>query len=895
MDTSRRVLNVVFWGLLVLTIVGAGPFSWMKKDAFDEIMDRMTEVTTENCRSKPRSELELPRESVSHVPVYNKLLSNVYFTNRSMLLHMHNLAFNRAFYYSFIYQRMNTSGDFEHQPGLMYLYMSAAADVSASPGWVNGSSLLFDNNCTYPNWYTTVDFNTTLALFGPRAWRTDDYNEPTNWLREPTNRTIEVEDYAAGRVTNYTDESYKYAPYTRYEYDPTDARQEKPLYWWPDNRGYKDSLRKFTYSVGVKFSNQTGKFTKEDFEGIPFFGPPQPGQTDTDITLPVLFTKPYFDCGRSNRWITTMSAPVVDYMPRYSQYIHLRRPRFVAVVGIDGEFERIDINQCPLSEGNDPPNMFAGTHRCRETTMCEPISGFGFRRGGYQCVCLPGYYYPWWHDGPFQGLEIEQATKEEYEYGFDCLKAEEMQVVPNQMPEFVRKQKRSTRYLASKKDEFMVLVSPIKDQSASPKLRLVAKRKRRSADGEDIVVAATYRKKFVQRYSEETRKVRKKREAFEYASWERMSDIRQRFYNVTKDTCKTREAFELYLPGDAAYGVEKQFEAQGRTALRLAHFLSNFLQNVDEYEQFGNLKGDRRLNETHVVGEVLAMVMGDFKVLGAGAYFDQYKFRVSPPVNTTDPRYSNAITREFFGPFSWRIQNPGDGLDAFRVIDSAGIAEYRYTDKLWFRRMKQRWATNFHTLKKFIDKPMIRSSPNSTSSIRFEHYPITYRAPSYEDGEWSRPVFKCDGYIDDWVATYTVPFFGLNSIKSQIEFKGVVTIDVKLKYLDINQCPADFYVANAFKNTAKCDFRSQYCVPLPGKGFEQGAYKCECRQGYEYPFIDLSWFFHGQTMEEEYAKKRLGEPNRYDTLKCRIAGASSVVANVILITLTSLILLLWKH
>lgn len=43
--------------------------------------------------------------------------------------------------------------------------------------------------------------------------------------------------------------------------------------------------------------------------------------------------------------------------------------RFVAVVGIDGEFERIDINQCPLSEGNDPPNMFAGTHRCRETTM----------------------------------------------------------------------------------------------------------------------------------------------------------------------------------------------------------------------------------------------------------------------------------------------------------------------------------------------------------------------------------------------------------------------------------------------------------------------------------------------------------------------------------------------
>ncbi|XP_060582788.1 uncharacterized protein LOC132739151 [Ruditapes philippinarum] len=895
MDTLRKTLTVLFWGLLALTIVDAGPFSWMKKDKFDEIMDKMTAVTAENCHSKPRSELELPKESVSHVPVYNKLLSNVYFANRSMLLHMHNLAFNRAFYYSFIYQRMNTSDDFEHQPGLMYLYMSAAADVSASPGWVNGSSLLFDNNCTYPNWYTTVDFNTTLSLFGPRAWRADDYNEPQNYLRESTNRTINVEDYATGTVPNYTDESYKYAPYTRYEYDPTDARQEKPLFWWPDSRGYKDSLRKFTYSVGIKFSNQTGKFTRDDFEGIPFFGPPQPGQTDTDITLPVLFTKPYFDCGRSNRWITTMSAPVVDFTPRYSSWIHLRRPRFVAVVGIDGVFERIDINQCPFSEGNDPPNMFAGTHRCRETTMCEPISGYGFRRGGYQCVCLPGYYYPSSHDGPFQGWEIEQATLEEYEHGFDCLKAEGMQVVPNQMPEFVRRKKRSTLYTATKKDEFLLLTSPMLEQSASPKLRLVANRKRRSADGSEQYVAATYRKQFVKRYDGETKKFRKKREAFEYDSWEKMSNIRQRFFNVTKESCRSKECFELYLPGDAGYGVERQFEAQGRTALRLSHFLSNFLQNVDEYEQFGNLKGDRGLNETHIFGEVLATVMGDFKVLGAGAYFDQYKFQVSPPVNTTDPRYSNAITRELFGPFSWRIQNPSDGLDAFRAIDSAGIAAYRYIDEPWFRKMKQRWATNFHSLKKFIDKQMIRSSPNSTSSIRFEHYPITYSAPSYEDGEWSRPEFKCDGYIDDWVSTYTVPFFGLNSDKSQIEFKGVIRIHVKLKYLDINQCPADIYVANTFKNTAKCDFRSQYCVPLPGKGFEQGAYKCVCRQGYVYPFTDLSWFFHGQTMEEEYSKKSLGEPNRYDTLRCRIAGADAAMANVVLIAFTTLSLLLWKH
>ena len=58
-------------------------------------------------------------------------------------------------------------------------------------------------------------------------------------------------------------------------------------------------------------------------------------------------------------------------------------------------------------------------------------------------------------------------------------------------------------------------------------------------------------------------------------------------------------------------GVERQFEPQGRTALRLAHFLSDFLQNVDEYEEFGDLKGDRRLNETQIFAEVIANIMGD--------------------------------------------------------------------------------------------------------------------------------------------------------------------------------------------------------------------------------------------------------------------------------------------
>jgi len=61
---------------------------------------------------------------------------------------------------------------------------------------------------------------------------------------------------------------------------------------------------------------------------------------------------------------------------------------------------------------------------------------------------------------------------------------------------------------------------------------------------------------------------------------------------------------DLRLPGDVGYDVENLFSGQARTALRLSHFLSNFLQNIDLYEEYGNLRGDRLLNTEQVFGEV---------------------------------------------------------------------------------------------------------------------------------------------------------------------------------------------------------------------------------------------------------------------------------------------------
>lgn len=42
--------------------------------------------------------------------------------------------------------------------------------------------------------------------------------------------------------------------------------------------------------------------------------------------------------------------------------------RYTAVSVIEMDLERIDINQCPLGEGNPGPNKYAGTARCREET-----------------------------------------------------------------------------------------------------------------------------------------------------------------------------------------------------------------------------------------------------------------------------------------------------------------------------------------------------------------------------------------------------------------------------------------------------------------------------------------------------------------------------------------------
>ncbi|XP_031630067.1 uncharacterized protein LOC116345119 [Contarinia nasturtii] len=120
-------------------------------------------------------------------------------------------------------------------------------------------------------------------------------------------------------------------------------------------------------------------------------------ERETDEILSVKYedgrwSKPYYDCGGANIWMLTYTVPFFGY--ENGTYF------FKGTSGIDIDLRRVDIDQCPqrqVAPGGValPLNIFAGTDKCKaRTTQCEPISGLGFRRGSYKCVCRKGFYFP---------------------------------------------------------------------------------------------------------------------------------------------------------------------------------------------------------------------------------------------------------------------------------------------------------------------------------------------------------------------------------------------------------------------------------------------------------------------------------------------------------------------
>jgi len=67
----------------------------------------------------------------------------------------------------------------------------------------------------------------------------------------------------------------------------------------------------------------------------------------------------------------------------------------------------------------------------------------------------------------------------------------------------------------------------------------------------------------------------------------RAQDVFRLKTQLTPDNCLSFTEEEWKLPGDTKYGVKTKLERFGRLGVRLADFLSSFLQNVDGQQDYG--------------------------------------------------------------------------------------------------------------------------------------------------------------------------------------------------------------------------------------------------------------------------------------------------------------------
>ena len=184
-DNKNRFILLVGIVLIFYGTFCEAQFEWISYDSIDEIMEKMNAVTADNCYQKQPSELQLIEDVVYRPPTIEQLKKSIILSNRTQLLHARNIAHKNAILYS--YQLQNLF-DFD-QPGLMYYYLHATADITGAQAYLNQSGIIYDTDKAYTHWYKNY-FNKTVPRFGPMAWRDDDFYDAFNWKNEWTNNTI---------------------------------------------------------------------------------------------------------------------------------------------------------------------------------------------------------------------------------------------------------------------------------------------------------------------------------------------------------------------------------------------------------------------------------------------------------------------------------------------------------------------------------------------------------------------------------------------------------------------------------------------------------------------------------------------------------------------------------
>lgn len=90
--------GIIFLLLTVIRLTNC-QFDWQSRDNFDAINEQVNRVNRDNCRIVDINDLFLPNSTVTHVPNIKWLGTDPVFPNRTNLLHVHNMALSRAFFY----------------------------------------------------------------------------------------------------------------------------------------------------------------------------------------------------------------------------------------------------------------------------------------------------------------------------------------------------------------------------------------------------------------------------------------------------------------------------------------------------------------------------------------------------------------------------------------------------------------------------------------------------------------------------------------------------------------------------------------------------------------------------------------------------------------------------
>lgn len=206
------IQSVVLIGVFLWLGV-VGQYEWQPRDAFDEIRLRMDKVNGDNCEIQHFTDLYLPEDTVSHLPDIKDVNINPVFPNRTALLHLHNMALSRSFFWSYVLQArfIRPAINDTYDPGMMYYFLSSVADVSANPH-INASATYFSPNMSYTPSYRGF-FNKTMPRFAPRTFRADDFNDPVHIERLSTRNTFHVQDLGAfpreSPSLDYTEDAYR--------------------------------------------------------------------------------------------------------------------------------------------------------------------------------------------------------------------------------------------------------------------------------------------------------------------------------------------------------------------------------------------------------------------------------------------------------------------------------------------------------------------------------------------------------------------------------------------------------------------------------------------------------------------------------------------------------------